>query len=196
MRADPERDEICVDGKPIPRFNDRVYLMLNKPRGYVTTLSDERGRQTAADLVADCGTRVWPVGRLDMFSEGLLIFTNDGEFTQKLEHPSGQIDKEYLVRVDRWDERVLAKLRGDITLDGQLLAPAAVKLLRAEGGSALLSITIHEGKNRQVRRMCQFAGTRVLRLKRIREGNLSLGDLKPGTWRYLKKEEIEGVFNL
>ena len=196
MRADPDRDEICIDGKPIPGLNDRVYLMLNKPRGYVTTLSDERGRKTAAELVADCGTRVWPVGRLDMFSEGLLIFTNDGDFTQKLEHPSGQIDKEYLVRVDRWDEQVLTKLRGEITLHGQRLAPAAVKLLRVEGGSALLSITIHEGKNRQVRRMCQFAGARVLRLKRIREGNLSLGDLKPGTWRYLKKEEIEGVFNL
>ena len=196
MKADPERDEICVDGVPIPSHGDRVYLMLNKPRGYVTTLSDDRGRQTAAELVADCGTRVWPVGRLDMFSEGLLVFTNDGEFTQKLEHPSGRIDKEYLVRVDRWDDQVLSRLRGRISLGGQLLAPAGVKLLREEEGSALLSITIHEGKNRQVRRMCQFAGTRVLRLKRVREGCLTLGDLKPGTWRYLKKEEVEGVFGL
>lgn len=180
---------------PIPKDNAKVYLMLNKPRGYVTTLSDEKGRKTAAELVAGCGTRVWPVGRLDMYSEGLLLFTNDGDFTQKLGHPSGDMEKEYLVRVDRCDDAVLRTLRGTIVLDGQQLAPAQVRLVRQEGSSVLLSITIHEGKNRQIRRMCEKAGVRVLRLKRIREGGLELGNLKPGEWRWLKKEEISSIFS-
>lgn len=196
MKVDPERDEICVDAVPIPKDNAKVYLMLNKPRGYVTTLSDEKGRKTAAELVAGCGARVWPVGRLDMYSEGLLLFTNDGDFTQKLEHPSGEMEKEYLVRVERCDEAVLRALRGSIVLDGQRLAPAQVRIVREEKSSTLLSITIHEGKNRQIRRMCELAGTRVLRLKRIREGGIALGDLKPGEWRLLKKEEISAVFSL
>ena len=193
MKVDPDRDDIRVDGVQIPKGNDKVYLMLNKPRGYVTTLSDEAGRKTAAELVASCGTRVWPVGRLDMFSEGLLLFTNDGDFTQKLVHPSREVEKEYLVRVDRWDDGVLERLRGPIVLDGQRLAPAQVRLIRAEGGSGLLSIIIHEGKNRQIRRMCRIAGANVLRLKRIREGNILLGDLKSGQWRYLKSDEINEV---
>lgn len=196
MKVDPARDEIRVDGILIPKETTKVYLMLNKPRGYVTTLSDEKGRKTAAELVAGCGSRVWPVGRLDMYSEGLLLFTNDGDFTQKLEHPSGDMDKEYLVRIDRCDEGVLSVLRGKIVLDGQLLAPAHVRVVRRQGSSTLLSITIHEGKNRQIRRMCEQAGVRVLRLKRIREGGISLGDLKPGEWRWLKKEEIELIMSL
>ena len=196
MRVDPSKDEICVDGVPIPTENDKVYLMLNKPRGYVTTLSDEKGRKTAAELVTGCGTRVWPVGRLDMYSEGLLLFTNDGDFTQKLEHPSGDMEKEYLVRVDRCDEDALRVLRGTIVLDGQTLAPAKVRLVKQEQSSVLLSITICEGKNRQIRRMCERAGVRVLRLKRIREGCISLGDLKPGEWRRLKSEEISAVMSL
>ena len=193
MKVDPDRDEITVDGTPIPRENAKVYLMLNKPQGYVTTLSDEKGRATAADLVKDCGTRVWPVGRLDMYSEGLLLFTNDGDFTQKLEHPSGDAEKEYLVRVDFCDAKAMRILQGSITLDGQRLAPAKVVLIRQDQDSALLSITIHEGKNRQIRRMCEQAGIRVLRLKRIREHDLALGDLKSGTWRYLTAEEIQSV---
>ncbi len=195
MKADPDVDEITVDGVPIPNANAKVYLMLNKPQGYVTTLSDEKGRATAADLVKDCGTRVWPVGRLDMYSEGLLLFTNDGVFTQKLEHPSGDAEKEYLVRVNQCDARALRILQGTITLDGQPLAPAQVVLLRQEEGSALLRITIHEGKNRQIRRMCELAGIRVLRLKRIREHALELSDLKSGTWRYLTPQEIQSVLS-
>ena len=196
MKVDPERDEICIDGRPIPKDNEKVYLILNKPRGYVTTLSDEKGRKTAAELVSDCGSRVWPVGRLDMYSEGLLLFTNDGEFTQALEHPSASVDKEYLVRVDRYNETILNRLQGSFTLDGQQLAPAKVRPIRAQGNSALLSIIIHEGKNRQIRRMCELAGTRVLKLKRIREGAILLGNLKPGQWRYLKKEEIDWIFSV
>lgn len=196
MKADPDRDVIAVDGVAIAARPEKVYLMLNKPRGYVTTLSDEKGRRTAAELVADCGERVWPVGRLDMFSEGLLLFTNDGEFTQRLEHPSGCVEKEYLVRVGGWADGALEVLRGPIALDGQLLAPAKVRILSREGEVAVLRIVIHEGKNRQIRRMCEKAGVRVLRLKRVREGALCLDDLKPGMWRKLKKMEVDSILSL
>ena len=190
VKADPERDEIAVDGVPLPREPRKVYLMLNKPRGYVTTLSDEKGRKTAAELVADCGERVWPVGRLDRNSEGLLIFTNDGELTQMLLHPASETEKEYLVRVDGWHPGALDVLRGEITLDGQALSPARVEVRRREGETVLLDVVIHEGKNRQIRRMCELAGLRVLRLRRIRDGKLRLGDLKSGQWRVLTRDEI------
>lgn len=196
MKVDPERDEVAVDGAVIAERPQKLYLMLNKPRGYVTTLSDERGRRTAAELVQGCGGRVWPVGRLDMYSEGLLLFTNDGTFTQRLEHPGGAVEKEYLVRVDQCGERALEVLRGPITLDGHPLAPAQVELQKREKGSALLRFVIREGRNRQIRRMCQLAGVRVLRLKRVREGPLRLGNLKPGEWRKLKKEEVSAVYSL
>ena len=194
MKVDPDRDQIAVDGVIVSEDPPKLYLMLNKPRGYVTTLSDERGRKTAAELVQDCGGRVWPVGRLDMYSEGLLLFTNDGEFTQLLEHPAGDVEKEYLVRVDRCGQRELQILRGPMSLDGRPLSPVQVEEVSRERGSVLLRFVIHEGRNRQIRRMCQQAGIRVLRLKRIREGTLQLGDLKPGQWRMLKKEEISRVF--
>lgn len=194
MKIDPERDTVSVDGVPVTAQPPKCYLMLNKPRGYVTTLSDERGRDTAAQLVEDCGERVWPIGRLDMYSEGLLLFTNDGELTQRLEHPSGEIDKEYLVRVDRISQKALDVLRGPITLDGQLLAPAQIEVCAQGKGNVLLRFVIHEGKNRQIRRMCQMAGLRVLRLKRVREGAVSLGGLKSGAWRHLTKEEVSALF--
>lgn len=197
MKVDPDQDEVAVDGHLISdRPPEKLYLMLNKPRGYVTTLSDERGRKTAAELVQNCGGRVWPVGRLDMYSEGLLLFTNDGEFTQCLEHPGSEVDKEYLVRVDRCDERALQVLRGPMALDGRPLSPAQVQLVSRDRESVLLRFVIHEGRNRQIRRMCQQAGVRVLRLKRVREGKILLGNLKPGQWRMLKKEEIFSVFSL
>ena len=196
MKVDPDQDEVAVDGRVISgRPPEKLYLMLNKPRGYVTTLSDERGRKTAAELVQNCGGRVWPVGRLDMYSEGLLLFTNDGEFTQCLEHPCSEVEKEYLVRVDHCDEKALQMLRGPMVLDGRPLSPAQVQLVTREQESVLLRFVIHEGRNRQIRRMCQQAGIRVLRLKRVREGNILLGNLKPGQWRMLKKEEISSVFS-
>lgn len=196
MKVDPDRDQIAVDGVLVSEEPPKLYLMLNKPQGYVTTLSDERGRRTAAELVKDCGGRVWPVGRLDMYSEGLLLFTNDGEFTQRLEHPAGDVEKEYLVRVDRCSPRSLQVLQGPMSLDGRPLAPVRVEVVSRDRESVLLRFVIHEGRNRQIRRMCQQAGVRVLRLKRIREGSLLLGNLKPGQWRMLKKEEISAVFDL
>ena len=160
MKVDPERDSVAVDGVTVTAQPPKCYLMLNKPRGYVTTLSDERGRRTAAELVRGCGVRVWPIGRLDMYSEGLLLFTNDGAFTQLLEHPKGDVEKEYLVRVDHCDKKALQILRGPLSLDGRRLAPAQVELVSRETDSALLRFVIHEGKNRQIRRMCEYAGVR------------------------------------
>ena len=185
--ADPEIDEILLDGRPLPSGNEYVYILLHKPRGYVTTLSDEKGRKTAAQLVADCGTRVYPVGRLDMDSEGLLLFTNDGEFANRLMHPKHEVQKTYLTWVEGLTESSLEKLKQPITLDGYRISAPKVRVVKP----GLLEITIHEGRNRQVRRMCDAAGMHVTRLKRIREGNLSLGDLPLGRWRYLTEEEVK-----
>ena len=184
--ADPDADEIFVDGKPIPAGAQPVYIMLHKPRGFVTTLSDEQGRRTAAQLVADCGVRVYPVGRLDLSSEGLLLFTNDGAFADQMMHPKHQVDKTYLAWVEGCSDDALQRLKKPIVLDGYRIQPPQVRLVKP----GLLEITIHEGRNRQVRRMCEAAGMHVTRLRRIREGSLSLGDLPVGKWRYLTDDEV------
>ena len=190
--ADPDMDEILLDGKALPSKAEYVYMMLNKPRGYVTTLSDEKGRRNAAELVADCGTRVYPIGRLDMDSEGLLLFTNDGEFANLLMHPKHEVNKTYEVTVTDFDVQKLEKLAQPVTLDGYTIRKPDVKLLRTlSGNRALLAVTIHEGRNRQVRKMCDLAGMRVTRLVRISEGALKLGNLKCGAWRYLTAQEVE-----
>lgn len=190
-RADLDRDEVQVDGRPLRPGGDRTCLMLNKPRGYVSTLSDEKGRKTVAQLVSGCGARVWPVGRLDMDSEGLLLLTDDGALTQRLTHPSYETEKEYLVWVTGDVRRALPILSGPMELDGEELAPALVRRGRTTGGVTQLSVTVHQGKNRQVRRMCAQAGLGVLRLKRVREGGLSLDrTLKPGAWRELTSQEL------
>ena len=188
--ADAEVDEILVDGKPLPAADKAIYLMLHKPRGYVTTLSDEKGRQTAAQLVQGCGVRVYPVGRLDMDSEGLLLFTNDGDFANSMMHPKHQVDKTYLAWVVHYSDAALEALKKPIVLDGYRIKPPKVQCLKAQADRALLQITIHEGRNRQVRRMCDAAGMHVTRLKRVGEGALTLGDLPLGTWRYLTETEI------
>ena len=191
--ADSEVDSILVDGKPLPSQQTYVYIMLNKPRGYVTTLSDEKGRPNAAQLI-DCGTRVYPVGRLDMDSEGLLLFTNDGEFANKLMHPKHEVDKTYRVLVQGYSDENLERLKQPIELDGYTIRTPGVKLLRTrDKGQAQLLVTIHEGRNRQVRRMCDAAGMKVLRLQRISEGKLKLGNLESGKWRYLTPEEIASL---
>lgn len=192
-RADPETDTVTVDGIPLPETASPVYLMLNKPRGYVTTLSDEYGRRTAAELVAGCGARVYPVGRLDRDSEGLLLFTNDGELAQRLLHPRHEVDKVYLVTV-RGDIRGAAERLMAITeLDGEPIAPAQAEEVSRHEGQALLRVTIHQGKNRQVRRMCARIGLHVARLQRIQEDTLLLGDLPPGKWRYLTDRELQEI---
>ena len=192
-KADPERDQIALDGKLLLRPDRHTYLMLYKPVGYVTTLSDEKGRRTAAELVAGCGARVWPVGRLDLNSEGLLLMTDDGDLTHRLTHPSHEVEKEYRVRVRGDVDAALPVLTGPMELDGQALRPARVRVLNRTTGGGTLSITIHEGKNRQVRRMCAAAGLEVAALKRVREGTLTLGGLKPGEWRRLTREELRAL---
>ena len=193
--ADPDIDEILLDGIALPSQDDHVYIMLNKPRGYVTTLSDEKGRKNAAQLVADCGKRVYPVGRLDMDSEGLLLFTNDGDFANNLMHPKHEVNKTYRVVVRGYTDQGLEKLKEPVTLDGYTIRKPDVVLERKSQTSdrAELLVTIHEGRNRQVRRMCDLAGMKVLRLIRISEGKLQLGRLPSGKWRYLTAEEVKAL---
>ena len=193
--ADPDQDEILLDGIALPSQDDYVYILLNKPRGYVTTLSDEKGRKNAAQLVADCGKRVYPVGRLDMDSEGLLLFTNDGEFANSLMHPKHEVNKTYRVVVRGYTDQGLEKLKEPVTLDGYTIRKPDVVLERKSQTSdrAELLVTIHEGRNRQVRRMCDLAGMKVLRLIRISEGKLQLGRLPSGKWRYLTAEEVASL---
>lgn len=164
--------------------------MLHKPRGFVTTLSDEKGRKTAAQLVQSCGIRVYPVGRLDMDSEGLLLFTNDGEFANRLMHPRHEVEKTYHAWVIHYTEEAFDKLKQPVNLDGHTICPPKIRRLKTSGDRGLLEITIHEGRNRQVRRMCELAGMHVTRLKRISEGTLQLGELPVGQWRYLTDAEV------
>ena len=190
--ADPDFDSILLDGKPLPSGGEYTYIMLHKPRGYVTTLSDEKGRPNAAQLVADCGQRVYPVGRLDMDSEGLLIFTNDGDFANKLMHPKHEVEKTYRVYVKDYTNEKLVKLAQAVTLDGYTIAKPDVRLIsQNDAGNAQLQVIIHEGRNRQVRRMCAMAGMYVIRLVRIAEGAVQLGNLPLGKWRKLTEQELE-----
>ena len=189
--ADADTDVITVDGVAIGTQPESVYLMLHKPRGFVTTLSDEKGRKNAAQLVADCGVRVYPVGRLDMDSEGLLLFTNDGDFANSLMHPKHEVDKTYRVTVLEYSPEALEKLKRPITLDGYTIRKPEVSLEQRQGSKAQLLVTIHEGRNRQVRRMCAAAGMTVTRLVRISEGGVALGDLPKGKWRHLTAEEVK-----
>lgn len=188
--ADPDSDTIELDGSEIPSGSENVYIMLHKPRGFVTTLSDEKGRPNVTQLV-DCGKRVYPIGRLDMDSEGLLLLTNDGEFANYLMHPKAEVDKTYEVWVTHFASGGEKRLEKPITIDGYTIKPPKVKLLSVQEDRARLYITIHEGRNRQIRRMCQAAGMHVTRLRRIAEGAVRLGDLKKGCWRYLTPDEID-----
>ena len=190
--ADPEKDTILIDGEPLPVFSRRLYIMLHKPRGYITTLSDEKGRPDVSQLVKDCGERIYPVGRLDYDSEGLLLMTNDGAFANKLMHPGHEIEKVYHVQVRGCTPQALERLAQPVSLDGYLIRKPCVRMLK-NGETALVEVIIHEGRNRQVRRMCDMAGMKVLRLKRVREGCLSLGELPAGKWRYLTEQEIESL---
>ena len=191
--ADDEEDVIEVDGVRLKRQPARIVLMLNKPRGYVCTLSDEKGRRNVAELVSGCGARVYPVGRLDLNSEGLLLLTNDGELANGLTHPKKEVDKVYLVWLSQYIPGCEDSIASPIEIDGRPTNPAKVEKLRQDGETALLRITIHEGRNRQIRRLCERANVTVTRLRRVAEGPLQLGDLKPGQWRVLTEEEIAGL---
>ncbi|MDO4974319.1 MAG: pseudouridine synthase [Eubacteriales bacterium] len=189
-----ETDEIRVDGRLLPRGDDKVYIMLNKPRGYVTTLHDEKGRRDVTELLDGLGTRVYPVGRLDMDSEGLLLLTNDGDFANALMHPSREVEKRYEVQVrGEVTEDTLEVLRQPMELDGYTIRPARVERLETLPDGARLAVTIHEGRNRQVRRMCERVGLSVARLRRVSEGSLRLGKLRTGCWRPLSEAELAAL---
>ncbi|MGN1031543.1 MAG: pseudouridine synthase [Butyricicoccaceae bacterium] len=188
--ADPDVDDIRVNGIPLKRQTETHCLMMNKPVNVVTTMHDERGRKTVAMLVERYPHRVLPVGRLDQWSEGLLLLTDDGALLHDLTHPSHDVDKQYEVTV-RGDAARLHELSQPMEIDGYRIRPAQVKRLRTQpDGTMVLLITIHEGRNRQIRKMCAQCGFRVLRLKRIAIGPLKLDpSLKPGTWRELRLDE-------
>lgn len=189
-KADPRRDRICVDGKPVGAAERKIYLMLNKPRGFVTTMHDERGRRDVAQLVQGCGARVYPVGRLDADSEGLLLLTNDGDLALKLTHPSHEVDKQYFVSV-RGKLQNIPKLAEPMKIDGHEIAPAQVAIVREEEEKALIRLTIHEGRNRQIRKMCEQCGLEVRRLKRNAIGTMHLDrTLATGKWRELTESEV------
>ncbi len=197
MKISPASD-ISVDGERIftARKKEYVYLMMNKPRGYITTMQDERGRRCVADLIDQerLGARVFPVGRLDVNSEGLLLFTNDGNFANDLMHPSRHVTKTYrvTVRPDVTDEQAVQLAEG-VVIDGRKTAPAEIRVLTKEPGRVVMEVVIREGRNRQVRKMCEAVGLEVARLKRTAEGPLKLGMLKPGAVRELTKEELKAI---
>ncbi len=193
-KADPDKDHIEVDGRPLTHIGERLYVALHKPAGYVTTVSDPQGRPTVMDLVTGVKERVYPVGRLDFLTSGLILLTNDGDFAHTMMHPRHEIPKYYLCHVSGTPgPQALRTLSSGVTLEDGLTAPARVRTVGQVGGDALLEIVIHEGRNRQVRRMMEAVGHEVRNLVRTRIGNLALGGLTPGQWRYLRQEEADAL---
>ncbi len=193
QKIDPRRDVVTYKGKKITNnINHKTYVMLNKPKGYVTTLSDEKDRKCIKELITGVKERVYPIGRLDMNSEGLLLLTNDGELTNILTHPKHDVAKVYLVRVKgALDNKILNRLNQPMDIDGYTIKPVKVVKIRDNENSTLLSFELHEGRNRQIRKMCESCELSVLSLKRISEGKLLLGDLPTGKWRYLTRDEVK-----
>ena len=194
-----ETDSVEFEGKRVEPLTEHIYLMLNKPAGYVTTRRDERGRPTVMDLVADLSDTIYPVGRLDLETEGLLLFTNDGDFAHQLLHPSHEIEKTYLVWVKGVPrDDAIQRLRQGVTIPSGTTAPAKVKRLKVskDGASTKFEVVIHEGKKRQVRLMFKAVGYSVIRLKRVRIGSLRLGNLPSGEHRFLTPEEIFELMSL
>ncbi len=195
-KVDPKYDLVTVSGEKVVAAtkSENIYIMMNKPRGYVTTMSDEMGRRCVAELVKDFDERIYPVGRLDKDSEGLLLFTNDGEFANMMTHPSMHISKTYRVSVKPMaDETQLIELSSGVVIDGKKTLPASVQLMSEGNGRSVLQITIHEGRNRQIRKMCEAVGLETVRLKRISVGSLKLGSLSAGEYRELRKEEVAAL---
>ncbi len=198
-KADPARDIISIDGENlvISRKKSYRYIMLNKPRGYVTTMSDELDRKCVTELLGGVNDRVYPIGRLDKNSEGLLLFTNDGNFANDIMHPSKHISKTYRVTVrPDVDDDILVQLSEGVVIDGRKTLPCTVIVLDKQPGRVVLQMTISEGRNRQIRKMCEAVGLEVARLRRTSIGPVKLGMLKPGTWRDLKPEELRALRNI
>lgn len=193
QKLDPETDTVLWKGQRItlPDKPNKLVVMLNKPRGYLTTLSDDKGRRTVAELVKDAGVRLYPVGRLDMDSDGLLLMTNDGELANRLAHPSHEVDKIYLAYVEgAVTAEQMTNMTRPIEIEGKLTSPAGVRKIAYNLYETVLEVTIHDGRNRQVRRLCEREGLKVRKLTRVAEGALMLGDLDEGKWRRLTDKEL------
>ncbi len=190
-KIDPRKDTVHVSGRKVVNIRKKVYIMLHKPRGFVTTMSDEKGRKCVAELVSDIGMRVYPVGRLDRDSEGLLFLTNDGEFANAMMHPSRHVPKTYRVTVrPDIDEEQITKLTTGVMIDGKMTAEAQVQVLTKEPGRVVLQMIIYEGRNREIRKMCEEVGLEVARLKRTAIGSIKLGMLPQGQYRNLTEDEV------
>ena len=196
-KVDPKRDKVTVSGKTVIAQTEKVYIMLHKPRGFVTTMRDEKDRKCVSDLVADVGVKLFPVGRLDRNSEGLLIMTNDGEFANNLTHPSAHVNKTYRVTVkgEAADEKLI-KMREGIVLDGKKTLPCDVFVADRKPDRTVLIFIIQEGRNRQIRRMCEDVGLEVIRLKRTEISGVKLGMLPQGKWRPLNEREMRHLTNV
>ncbi len=190
-KINPKKDTVTVKGKKIVKSKTHTYIMLHKPRGFITTMSDERDRKCVAELIKDVNCRVYPIGRLDKDSEGMLLFTNDGEFANALTHPTRHVPKTYRVTVksDVSQDQITALTTG-IVIDDRMTAPAEVRVITREPGRVVLEIILYEGRNRQIRKMCEEIGLEVARLKRTAVGSIKLGMLKQGAWRELTEDEV------
>lgn len=196
-KVDPKRDKVTVRGKTVVAVNQKVYIMLHKPRGFVTTMNDEHDRKCVSDLVKDVGVKVFPVGRLDRNSEGLLIMTNDGELANILTHPSSHVNKTYRVTVSGTvNDEQIDKLCTGIKLDGTLTQPCDVFVMERKEDRTVLGFIIHEGRNRQIRRMCEAVNLEVIRLKRTEIAGVKLGMLPQGSWRPLNEREMQRLENI
>lgn len=191
MDIDPDADTVAVDGTLLAPQNKNIYILLNKPAGVLSTCHDDRGRKTVLDMIAGIEERIFPVGRLDYDTEGLLILTNDGEFAYRCTHPKHEMDKTYEAVIHgRLDDGAVRHLENGVLLDGTKTAPAKIKFFERSESKARLEITIHEGRNRQVKRMFETVGCHVMNLKRTSFGKLNMGGLQPGQWRYLTSNEL------
>ena len=196
-KVDPKADKVTVYGKRVIVQRQKIYIMLNKPRGFVTTMQDEQGRKCVAELVKNAPVRVFPVGRLDLNSEGLLLMTNDGDFANGVMHPSKHVPKTYRVTVSgKVSDDHITSLSAGLMLDERITAPADVRIVAIKEDRTAMEITLYEGRNRQIRRMCEEIGLEVMRLKRIAVGNVKLGMLKTGDWRELNEKELRSIKTL
>ncbi|MCX7695526.1 MAG: rRNA pseudouridine synthase [Caloramator sp.] len=196
ITIDTESDVVEVDGKVIKPEENKVYIILNKPTGYITTAKDQFGRKTVLDLI-DVKERIFPVGRLDYDTSGLLILTNDGQVANKLMHPSKEIDKVYIAEVEGVPTKEeMERFKRGLKIDDYITAPAKIRLLKQMGKTSVVEIIIHEGRNRQVRKMCSAIGHKVLKLERIKVGKIELGNLKVGEWRHLNDIEVDYLKSL
>lgn len=195
-KINPYKDFVEVDGKILKRHDEKIYILLNKPIGYVTTVKDQFKRDTVMDLLKDIKTRIVPVGRLDMYTSGALLLTNDGEFVNKITHPSHEVEKTYNVTVrGKLTKEEMQKLEAGVDIGEYITKPAKTKILKIDETKNIsrFQIIIHEGKNRQVRKMCEAIGKKVIALHRAKIGNIGVKDLKLGTWRYLTKDEVKQI---